>query len=87
MIAPAPRAARAIAAALGLLAFFAPEAAHAGPGREVRGPMESRDEFTCTFFVGVPEVSTLPLLTFNASNGRNYQTASITALSSGKVDA
>ena len=42
--------------------------------------LESLDEFTGTFFVGVPEVTTLPLLLFNASMGGNYQIASITAL-------
>ncbi len=33
-----------------------------------------------TYFVGVPDVTTLPLLMFNASMGGNYQIASITAL-------
>ncbi len=42
--------------------------------------LESLDEFTGTYFVGVPDVITLPLLLFNASNGGNYQIASITAL-------
>ncbi len=42
--------------------------------------LESLDEFTGTFFVGVPDVMTLPLLMFNASQGGNYQIASITAL-------
>ena len=42
--------------------------------------LESLDEFTGTFFVGVPDVITLPLLMFNASMGGNYQVASITAL-------
>jgi ABC-type spermidine/putrescine transport system permease subunit II len=42
--------------------------------------LESLDEFTGTYFVGVPDVTTLPLLMFNASNGGNYQIASITAL-------
>ena len=42
--------------------------------------LESLDEFTGTFFVGVPDVVTLPLLMFNASMGGNYQIASITAL-------
>ena len=41
---------------------------------------ESLDEFTGTYFVGVPDVTTLPLLMFNASMGGNYQIASITAL-------
>ncbi len=42
--------------------------------------LESLDEFTGTYFVGVPDVTTLPLLLFNASMGGNYQVASITAL-------
>ena len=42
--------------------------------------LESLDEFTGTFFVGVPHVTTLPLLLYNASMGGNYQIASITAL-------
>ena len=42
--------------------------------------LESLDEFTGTYFVGVPDVTTLPLLLFNASMGGNYQIASITAL-------
>ena len=42
--------------------------------------LESLDEFTGTFFVGVPDVTTLPLLMFSASMGGNYQIASITAL-------
>ena len=42
--------------------------------------LESLDEFTGTFFVGVPQVTTLPLLLYSASMGGNYQIASITAL-------
>ena len=42
--------------------------------------LESLDEFTGTFFVGVPDITTLPLLLFNASMEGNYQIASITAL-------
>lgn len=42
--------------------------------------LESLDEFTGTFFVGAPQVTTLPLLLYNASMGGNYQVASITAL-------
>jgi putative spermidine/putrescine transport system permease protein len=42
--------------------------------------LESLDEFTGTFVVGVPQVTTLPLLLYNASMGGNYQIASITAL-------
>lgn len=40
----------------------------------------SLDEFTGTFFVGVPDVTTMPLLLFTASMEGNYQIASITAL-------
>ncbi|MEL7896330.1 ABC transporter permease [Vreelandella neptunia] len=42
--------------------------------------LDSIDEFTGTFFVGAPEITTLPLLMFNASMGGNYQVAAITAL-------
>ena len=42
--------------------------------------LELLDEFTGTFFVGVPQVTTLPLLLYNASMGGNYQIASITAM-------
>ena len=42
--------------------------------------LESLDEFTGTYFVGVPDVTTLPLLMFNASVAGNYQIAAITAL-------
>ena len=42
--------------------------------------LESLDEFTGTYFVGVPDIITLPLLMFNASMGGNYQIAAITAL-------
>ena len=42
--------------------------------------LESLEEFTGTYFVGVPDVTTLLLLMFNASMGGNYQIASITAL-------
>lgn len=41
--------------------------------------LNSLDEFTGTYFVGVPDVTTLPLLMFNASMGGNYQIAAITA--------
>jgi ABC-type spermidine/putrescine transport system permease subunit II len=40
----------------------------------------SLDEFSGTFFVGVPEVRTLPLTMLNAAIEGNYQIASITAL-------
>lgn len=42
--------------------------------------LESLDEFTGTYFVGAPDISTLPLLLYTASAGGNYQIASITAL-------
>jgi ABC-type spermidine/putrescine transport system permease subunit II len=42
--------------------------------------LESLDEFTGSFFVGAPEVTTLPLLMFTASMAGNYQISSITAL-------
>jgi putative spermidine/putrescine transport system permease protein len=40
----------------------------------------SLDEFSGTFFVGVPDVRTLPLTMLNAAMEGNYQIASITAL-------
>ncbi|WP_198431580.1 ABC transporter permease [Pseudorhodobacter sp. MZDSW-24AT] len=42
--------------------------------------LDSIDEFTGTFFVGTPDITTLPILMFNASMGGNYQIAAITAL-------
>jgi ABC-type spermidine/putrescine transport system permease subunit II len=42
--------------------------------------LESLDEFTGTYFVGTPNVTTLPLLLYTAGAGGNYQIASITAL-------
>ncbi|CAG8998323.1 MAG: hypothetical protein CENE_00265 [Candidatus Celerinatantimonas neptuna] len=42
--------------------------------------LESLDEFTGSFFVGAPDVMTLPLLLYNASMEGNYQVASISAL-------
>ena len=42
--------------------------------------LESLDEFTGTFFVGVPDITTLPLAMFTASLAGNYQIAAITAL-------
>src|SRR5205807_8893779 len=42
--------------------------------------LESLDEFTGTYFVGVPDVTTLPLIMFTASLARNYQIAALTAL-------
>ncbi len=40
----------------------------------------SLDEFTGTFFVGVPDISTLPILLYTASMQGSYQIASITAI-------
>jgi len=42
--------------------------------------LESLDEFTGTYFVGVPDVTTLPLVMFTASLAGNYNIAAITAL-------
>ena len=42
--------------------------------------LESLDEFTGAYFVGVPDVATLPLVMFTASLAGNYQIAAITAL-------
>ncbi|WP_426954400.1 ABC transporter permease [Muricoccus radiodurans] len=42
--------------------------------------LESLDEFTASYFVGAPEVRTLPLLLFSAAAGGNMQVAAITAL-------
>ncbi|WP_449307504.1 ABC transporter permease [Pseudochelatococcus sp. B33] len=42
--------------------------------------LESLDEFTGSYFVGAPDVTTLPLLLYTAGAGGNYQIASITAL-------
>jgi len=42
--------------------------------------LESLDEFTGSYFVGAPDVLTLPLLLYSAGAGGNYQVASITAL-------
>src|ERR1700747_1010986 len=42
--------------------------------------LESLDEFTGTYFVGVPDVPTLPLIMFTASLAGNYQIAAVTAL-------
>jgi hypothetical protein len=41
---------------------------------------KSLDEFIGTYSVGVPDVTTLPVMMFNASMGGNYQIASITTL-------
>ena len=66
-----------------LRTFFTVTLPLAAPGVIASGIfvfLESLDEFTGTFFVGVPQVTTLPLLLYNASMGGNYQIASITAL-------
>lgn len=66
-----------------LKAFFSVTLPLAAPGIIASGIfvfLESLDEFTGTFFVGVPQVTTLPLLLYNAAMGGNYQVASITAL-------
>jgi len=42
--------------------------------------LESLDEFTGTYFVGAPDIMTLPMTMFRASMEGNYQIASITAL-------
>jgi putative spermidine/putrescine transport system permease protein len=42
--------------------------------------LQSLDEFTGAYFVGVPDVTTLPLVMFTASPAGNYQIAAITAL-------
>jgi ABC-type spermidine/putrescine transport system permease subunit II len=66
-----------------LRAFFSVTLPLAAPGilaSAIFVFLESLDEFTGTFFVGVPDVMTLPLLLYNAAAGGNYQIASITAL-------
>lgn len=40
----------------------------------------SIDEFTGTFFVGIPDIQTLPILLYTASMQGSYQIASITAI-------
>jgi ABC-type spermidine/putrescine transport system permease subunit II len=76
------RAARDLGASP-LAAFRSVTLPLAGPGLAASAIfvfLESLDEFTGTFFVGVPQVTTLPLLLYNAGMGGNYQIASITAL-------
>ncbi|TXR53923.1 ABC transporter permease [Reinekea thalattae] len=66
-----------------LYTFFHIILPQAIPGIVVAGIfvfLESLDEFTGTFFVGTPEITTLPLLLYTASMEGNYQIASITAL-------
>jgi ABC-type spermidine/putrescine transport system permease subunit II len=69
--------------ATGLRAFLTVSLPLAAPGIMASAIfvfLESLDEFTGTFFVGVPDVITLPLLMFTASIAGNYQIAAITAL-------
>ncbi len=66
-----------------LYTFFNIVLPQAAPGLIASGIfvfLESLDEFTGTFFVGAPDISTLPLLLYTASMEGNYQVASITAL-------
>ncbi len=42
--------------------------------------LESLDEFTGSYFVGAPEIRTLPLMLYSASAGGNIQIAAISAL-------
>ncbi|MEX6507121.1 ABC transporter permease [Jiella sp. M17.18] len=76
------QAARSIGAGP-LRAFFDVTLPLAMPGIIASGIfvfLESLDEFTGSYFVGAPDVTTLPLLLYTAGAGGNYQTASITAL-------
>src|SRR6202035_2202645 len=41
--------------------------------------LELLDEFTATYFVGVPDVTTLSLIMFTASLAGNYQNAAVTS--------
>ncbi|VEB97490.1 Inner membrane ABC transporter permease protein ydcV [Cedecea lapagei] len=66
-----------------LLTFWYIVLPQASPGIMAAGIfvfLESLDEFTGTFFVGAPDITTLPLLLYNASMSGNYQVSSITAL-------
>ena len=75
-------AARSMGAS-GLRAFLDVDLPLAAPGLLASAIfvfLESLDEFTGTFFVGAPDVNTLPLLLYTAGAGGNYQIASITAL-------
>jgi putative spermidine/putrescine transport system permease protein len=49
-------------------------------GVGIVSPRTCHRDFTGTFLVGMPDVTTLALLMFNASIGGNYQIAAITAL-------
>ena len=69
--------------ASGLRTFFTITLPLAAPGITASAIfvfLESLDEFTGTFFVGVPDITTMPLMLFTASMEGNYQIASITAL-------
>ena len=66
-----------------LRAFFTVSLPLAAPGLMASAIfvfLISLDEFSGTFFVGVPNVRTLPLTMLNAALEGNYQIASITAL-------
>ena len=66
-----------------LRAFFTVSLPLAAPGLMASAVfvfLISLDEFSGTFFVGVPNVHTLPLTMLNAAMEGNYQIASITAL-------
>ena len=66
-----------------LQAFFSVSLPTAAPGLMASAVfvfLISLDEFSGTFFVGVPDVRTLPLTMLNAALEGNYQIASITAL-------
>jgi ABC-type spermidine/putrescine transport system permease subunit II len=69
--------------ASGLRTFFTVTLPLAAPGIVASAIfvfLESLDEFTGSYFVGAPEIQTLPLTMFLASMGGNYQISSITAL-------
>lgn len=66
-----------------LRAFFSVTLPQAGPGIVASAIfvfLISMDEFSGTFFVGAPDISTLPLQLYSAAMEGNYQIASITAL-------
>jgi putative spermidine/putrescine transport system permease protein len=64
-------------------AFFTVSLPQASPGiiaSAIFVFLISLDEFSGTFFVGAPDISTLPLQLYTAATEGNYQIASITAL-------
>lgn len=66
-----------------LRAFFTVSLPQASPGiiaSAIFVFLISLDEFSGTFFVGAPDISTLPLQLYTAATEGNYQIASITAL-------